>query len=221
LAQRHPVRVIAALLLACLPGPLVCALASPADPDGSVAANFWTTTALNLPLFHLPSFLMGVATAAAFRAAPRSTGRWATPGEILPNLGALCCLVLISGTLPGPLVRDGALAPWFALLVLRLARGQGLLSRVLAWPLLVALGDASYALYIVQEPLWNWFGSLLTWLGHTEQSETWLGFGAFVVLALALSLAIERKWDTLPGLIRGHARPAPRPPALLPGQPLF
>ncbi|HEY0584288.1 MAG TPA: hypothetical protein VGE94_19040, partial [Chloroflexota bacterium] len=147
-------------------------------------------------LFHLPTFLMGVATAAAFRTSPRSTARWATPGEILPTIGALCCLVLISGTLPGPLVRDGALGPWFALVVLRLARGQGMVSRVLGWRLFVALGEASYALYIVQEPLWNWTGAFLEWLGYSGALDTWPGFWAFVIVAVVLSLVIRSWWDT-------------------------
>jgi peptidoglycan/LPS O-acetylase OafA/YrhL len=166
-AQKRPAAVVAALLLACLPGPLICGLLSAADPAG--VSELWQGTALNLPLFHLPSFLMGVATAAAYRASPRSTARWATPGEILPTLGALCCLVLISGTLLGPVVRDGALlAPWFALLVLRLARGRGLVARVLALPAMVMLGEASYALYILQDPLWNWFGVLLAQIGQVD-----------------------------------------------------
>jgi peptidoglycan/LPS O-acetylase OafA/YrhL len=194
LALKRPVAVVAALFLVCIPGPLLCGLAGAGEP--STGADFWRETALNLPLFHLPTFVMGVATAAAFRTSPHSTARWATPGEILPTIGALCCLVLISGTLPGPLVRDGALGPWFALVVLRLARGRGMVSRVLGWPLFVVLGEASYALYIVQEPLWNWWGTFLEWLGYGGALDTWPGFLAFVVTAIVLSLAIRRWWDT-------------------------
>jgi peptidoglycan/LPS O-acetylase OafA/YrhL len=170
-AQRHPRAVVLGLLLASVPGPLAGGLAN---------AEFWTQTALNLPLLHLPSFLVGVATAAVFRASTRPAPRWATLGEVLPTLGALCCLVLISGLLPGPVVRDGVLAPWFALTVLRLARGGGWVARVLGSGWMVSLGEASYALYILQEPLWNWFGE-------------YLGFGAFAIIAVGVALA-ARRW---------------------------
>jgi peptidoglycan/LPS O-acetylase OafA/YrhL len=193
LARRRPLLVVCTLLVCSLPGPLICGVASAQNTGGF--ASVLNDIALNLPLFHLPSFLIGVATAAAFRESPTSSARWATPGELLPNLGALCCLILISGTLPGPLVRDGALAPWFALLTLRLARGQGLVARVLSWPALVVLGDASYALYIIQEPVWNWFGSFLDAIGLPDVSGSWLGFGCFVAVAIVLSLALSRWFE--------------------------
>jgi peptidoglycan/LPS O-acetylase OafA/YrhL len=171
LAHRRPRTVVLGLLLASVPGPLAGGLAN---------SEFWNQTALNLPLLHLPSFLMGVATAAAFRASPHAGSRWRTVGEVLPTVGALCCLVLISGVLPGPLVRNGALAPWFALTVLRLARGGGWVARALGSRWMVSLGEASYALYILQEPLWNWFG---------EQ----IGFMLFAMVAVGASLA-TRRW---------------------------
>ena len=177
LAQRRPRAVVLGLLLASVPGPLAGGLAN---------SEFWNQTALNLPLLHLPSFLMGVATAAAFRASPDGGSRWTTLGEVLPTLGALCCLLLISGVLPGPLVRDGALAPWFALTVLRLARGGGWAARALGSRSMVSLGEASYALYILQEPLWNWFG---------EQ----IGFTLFAMIAVGLSLATRRWLETWAG----------------------
>jgi peptidoglycan/LPS O-acetylase OafA/YrhL len=171
LAQRRPRTVVLGLLLASVPGPLAGGLAN---------AEFWNQTALNLPLLHLPSFLMGVAAAAAFGAFPRAGTRWTTLAEVLPTVGALCCLVLISGVLPGPVVRDGALAPWFALTVLRLARGGGWVARALGSRWMVSLGEASYGLYIFQEPLWNWFG---------EQ----IGFPLFALSAIGLSL-VSRRW---------------------------
>lgn len=185
LASRRPKLVICALFIASLPGPMALGALSEALPGPTGA--FLAQTALNLPLLHLSSFLIGVATVAAFRRAPGPKGRWnATVGEALPTLGGLCCLILVSGTLPGPLVRNGALAPWFALLIFRLAHGRGFVSQVLSWPVFVLLGEASFALYIIQEPLWNWAGPLLVGADDT------LRFAILFGVAIGLSVVIQR-----------------------------
>jgi hypothetical protein len=51
-------------------------------------------------------------------------------------------------------------------------------------------------LYIVQEPLWNWTGAFLEWLGYSGALDTWPGFWAFVIVAVVLSLVIRSWWDT-------------------------
>ena len=129
---------------------------------------------------------MGVAAAAVYRRSPGHTTRFASVREILPCVCGFICLLAITAMLPGPLARTGALGPVFALLILYLARGGGLLSRVLAWPVLIRLGEASYALYILQEPLWNWFG---------EQ----IGFVAFAIIAVGVALAVTRWFEPRAG----------------------
>ena len=50
----------------------------------------------------------------------------------------------------------------------QLARGHGWLARALAVPALLALGEASYALYILQEPVFVWLTALQHGLTPTD-----------------------------------------------------
>ncbi|MFO0582693.1 MAG: acyltransferase [Anaeromyxobacter sp.] len=77
----------------------------------------------------------------------------APPAAAPLALGAVA-LVLATGAAPYLLLHNGLLAPLFALVLLALATGEGWLARALASRPAVALGEASFALYILQEPLW-------------------------------------------------------------------
>ena len=216
LATRRPALVVAGLLLACVPGPLILGLVSAGDQPTSMTADFWYQTALNLPVFHLPSFLIGVATAAAYRAVPRGTARWATPGEIpaqsrragLPGAhlghparatgarrraGALVRAPgAAPGARPGPTVQSARSSR-----AGRPGRGQ-----------LCAVHPPGPSVELVRQHPRLAFpasgsGSGPVALGDADVSTTWLGFGVFVVIALVLSLAIRRWWDRwLPQLAR-------------------
>ena len=62
---------------------------------------------------------------------------------------------LLIPRLPYPVLHNGLLVPLYCLLVVGLARGGGLVGAVLRHPVLVRLGESSYALYILQFPLWH------------------------------------------------------------------
>src|SRR5207237_536668 len=75
-------------------------------------------------------------------------------GALAAGAMAGIAAALIAGpSIPYPLLHNGLLVPLFAALVFGLAQGGGVLGRALASRPLVALGDASYALYILQFPL--------------------------------------------------------------------
>jgi peptidoglycan/LPS O-acetylase OafA/YrhL len=96
------------------------------------------------PVLRLPEFTIGV-----LAARERRTIAWAAWPAALAILAALA----ISASIPYVLLHHGLLDPLFVVLIVALASGGGLLGRVLATPPLVALGEASYALYIVHVPL--------------------------------------------------------------------
>ena len=104
------------------------------------------------PLLRLPEFLMGVLLGRlyilGFRFSPHV-------GKVLSYVSLavvlLCCG--FSPAFPRPLLASGLLAPLFAALIFTLADGEGLLVRSLSLPPLVILGEASYAIYILQIPI--------------------------------------------------------------------
>jgi peptidoglycan/LPS O-acetylase OafA/YrhL len=90
-----------------------------------------------------------IRAAAGTSAAP---GRWACYGQWLSAgvvLGVLACSPIIAQRL----LHNGLLAPAFAVLIYCLARDAGIMGRVLGSRLLVLLGEASFALYILQVPI--------------------------------------------------------------------
>jgi peptidoglycan/LPS O-acetylase OafA/YrhL len=66
------------------------------------------------------------------------------------------CIALGAHPAGKPWLDSGLLAPLFMLLVAALTLGNGPVARLLSSTPLVVLGDASYALYILQEPVLIW-----------------------------------------------------------------
>jgi peptidoglycan/LPS O-acetylase OafA/YrhL len=96
------------------------------------------------PVLRLPEFAIGV-----LAARERRTLAWAAWPAALTILGTLA----ISSSIPYVLLHHGLLDPLFVVSIVALASGGRLLGRVLASAPFVALGEASYALYIVHVPL--------------------------------------------------------------------
>ncbi len=84
-------------------------------------------------------------------------------------------------------IEGGALAPFFALLIWQLASGRGLLQQFLQM-----LGEASYALYILQEPLLDWTTALLKRAAPGLAAHWDALFWAYAALLVALSLVVHR-----------------------------
>ena len=92
-----------------------------------------------------------------------------------------------SQIIPLVLLFNGLLAPLFAVLIYNLARGGGgILHWALSRPVLVLLGEASYALYILQEPLWKWSLSVAATLTGQHTIWTESGFVAIYIGVLVL-----------------------------------
>jgi peptidoglycan/LPS O-acetylase OafA/YrhL len=113
------------------------------------------------PLFHLPSFIFGMALGRIylFGSAPSAAlnKRW--------FLGAVVVLSLLLGcrsTLPSWLLTDAVLVPLYGLVILAGARIEGSLHAALAHPLLVLLGHASYSIYILHIGIAFWW----QWIAH-------------------------------------------------------
>lgn len=159
--RRLIVAAVAAYALALLAPALYLVLrpdgAVPAAPETPVSLGRWLAVVKYNPLIRLPEFVMGVLAGRLFLLEGGGSRPWHArleTGAVLTLVGVL----LASPMIPYPLMHNGLLAPAFAALVYALARGAGPVSRVLSTRVLVRLGAASFALYILHVPLLAWMG---------------------------------------------------------------
>ena len=182
---------IAIVLLAgvALPRLLVFAFLS----RGSWSAP-WMDLVLYSPLARLPEFVLGILLAERFLLEKRAASETDDGGAMtFAALALLAALFASSSDLEGamPLLHTALAAPLFALLVLGLARGGGILGRALAQPTLVTLGAGSYALYILQQPILD---ALLSLRGEplVAPPPSLALLVEYLALMIAVSLAAER-----------------------------
>ena len=159
-------------------------LLSPSEfNDGLVSFN---------PIFHLPTFISGVALGYHF-AARRS----ATNGTLMSGAGLLliCLIAPVSHSLPPLLVHNAVFLPAFGLLLYGLASG-GWPAQLLSKRPMVLLGESSYALYILQFPLLytlmfaNEGGVFYDFIKEGNRQPILSGWVFYVVSALA-SIAVS------------------------------
>lgn len=192
-------------------------------PDGPVAdvtwnEPFWLEALKFHPLARGGEFLAGVALGLLDRRGPLL----ARGGGTAAALAFACAgLLLASGAIPYPLLHNGALVPLFAVGLLGIARGGGAACRVLGSRPLRTLGDASFALYALQEPLWLWARRLAAEPGAAPSAGFVLAYSAIAIaIAAGVSSGLERPARrALRALLSGErpaseaARPAGAPPA--------
>jgi peptidoglycan/LPS O-acetylase OafA/YrhL len=181
-------------------------------PDGAISDWTWREPvfleALKFhPLARAGEFLFGV-----------SLGLLHRRGLALPRFGALAAVaalglaaaVLAWGGAPYPLLHNGLLVPLFGVVVLGLARAGGPLGRTLSSRPAAALGDAAFALYALQEPLWNWARMLHPGArGAPATAQFVLGFAvAATIIAVVVSRVLERPARRALRTVLG-AEPAP------------
>jgi peptidoglycan/LPS O-acetylase OafA/YrhL len=195
-------------------------------PDGAVADLTWNEPRWLLalkfhPLARAGEFLAGVALGLLHR---RGLGL----GRAAPLAGPVALAAVVAALVwngaPYPLLHNGLLVPLFAVLILSVASERGPLARVLGCGPAQALGDAAFAIYVLQEPLYMW-----AHLAVGEQRSLSAAFlvawpACTVAVALMVARLLERPARrALRGLI-APPDPAPVPqgppdagPAPLPG----
>jgi peptidoglycan/LPS O-acetylase OafA/YrhL len=186
-------RLLAAAVAAYALSLLVPGLYLALQPDGAVAATplslgRWLAVVKYNPLVRLPEFVMGVLAGRLFLLEGGAPRRWHARLEVGAAL-ALGVLLMCSVWIPYPLLHNGLLAPVFAALVYALARGTGPLARVLSARVLVRLGAASFALYILHVPLLVWLTRGYRVLGMTPPAQPWY-FVIFAIVGIAVSLLV-------------------------------
>jgi peptidoglycan/LPS O-acetylase OafA/YrhL len=158
-----------------------------------VAAPFgpqvWPGWSLWWPPFHLAAFVLGTCVGLLYlRCAPVLRARLGLSLSVSASL-ALVLVLSASARPPVVLLDDGMLSPIVAALLFGLASGRGPVSWLLSRRPIVLLGEASYALYILQEPLSvAWLSAARALTGSTEVRSNAVAVAAFVAILVAVSI---------------------------------
>jgi peptidoglycan/LPS O-acetylase OafA/YrhL len=186
-------------------------------PDGAVTSltweePFWLATLKFHPLARAGEFLVGV-----------TLGLLHARGVTLARLGGRAAAIALAAAVallawdpfPYVLLHNGILVPLLAIAVIGLARGNGLASRALGSAPMRVLGDASFALYALQEPLWLWARALAAPDATAPASATFVV--GFMACAVAVSVGVSHLLErparrALRTLLGAAPRPAPRAP---------
>jgi peptidoglycan/LPS O-acetylase OafA/YrhL len=166
---------------------------TPPSPD---ARGFWLSVLRYGPFVRLPEFVIGIVLGRlylddGFR---RASDASAALGSVaaLVTIGVVLAL---SPQIPYPLLHNALLAPAFGALIVCLASGRGALAALLGTRLFVALGEASYSLYLIHVPLliiWAKTVGRLTSRVLTSQAGQSASTLLFLTAAVAASLLTHK-----------------------------
>ncbi len=192
ISRQSAKRLVFVALVACaaivIP-PLVFIASRPGGFQAVTVSSYgpWVAFLKFSPLIHLPQFVIGIVTGVAF------IRRGETPGMMgwlsLAIVAVLAVTLAVSHRIPYLLLQGGLLAPLFAVAIYTLAHGRGIVCALLARPLMVRMGEASYALYLLHMTLSWYFTVGLRSIGW-PRIEAWAGLAGFVAIALAISFAV-------------------------------
>lgn len=161
-------------------------------------------TVMYTPLLRLPEFLVGVLLARLFALGwrlPTAAGTLALGGLLFVGL-------VWTPPRPDTLVSNGALTPFFAALILAVVGGRDWLCRPFALSVMVRLGEASFAVYVLH------YGILRAMVPGNGALPLYMGDGAMTLylgVTLAASLltfhAVEQPMRGM--IMRAYARLRP------------
>jgi peptidoglycan/LPS O-acetylase OafA/YrhL len=160
---------------------------------GPATQGTWINLLKYSPLVRLPEFIIGISAGRVFldqagRDWVARHGPWLS--FVLP---AIFVGVIAAGErVPYVLLHDALLAPLFALLVLALAGGTGPVARALGAGAIVALGEASYSLYILHIPVGIWTHKALSLAVGAERAGSDAAAIVKVLVATVASLVCFR-----------------------------
>jgi peptidoglycan/LPS O-acetylase OafA/YrhL len=145
------------------------------------------------PLMHLNSFLIGVGGGLAFRA--NVFHRFGTTGRGgVVAMGALIALfVIIAFDNVGYVLHNGLLAPLFLVLIVGFALDTSWVTRAFSGNLCSALGNMSFALYILQLPVKMMFIIAFSWLGLRGISVWWFPYLVTLLIVSAVAVVFIEK----------------------------
>jgi peptidoglycan/LPS O-acetylase OafA/YrhL len=148
--------------------------------QGSLMDNFIQY----FPLWHLNAFLVGILCAKYILKVRQENkvvlGRW------MYGSGALILVLIVcTDNIIRPYSHNGLLSPLFFLVIAGLAMDQSILTRFLGNKLFLLLGNASYAMYIFQFPMFLLFSAFYPNIGQES-----LHFNMYLLTLILFSVGI-------------------------------
>lgn len=140
------------------------------------------------PLWFLPHFVFGMTLSMGFlnRASRLAKG----VGWIgIPAAIGLVVLFSVRSIVPAWMNSDATLIPLFGAVIIGAAQAKGRIINLLSGRLLVQLGEASYALYILHMPMLFWYQWIAFRFG-LRPLENQSGVILFILISIALSYAV-------------------------------
>jgi peptidoglycan/LPS O-acetylase OafA/YrhL len=139
------------------------------------------------PIFRVPEFVIGVMLARQTAVSSWTSGPFS--GWLL-LFGAIGAAAVISvNQISFHPVQSALLVPFFAMMIVGLANSKNIVTKVMSNSLLVLLGEASFALYLIHMPIWQG----LELEKRPLNSAAYLSFLlAIIGVSIALHLAVER-----------------------------
>lgn len=159
------------------------------------------------PPLRLPEFVLGIVVGHALKSTPN--GARSAAKDTVHELALLAALTLVAWSLGSGLssrltgepladhvfIESSTTSLLFALIVWQLARGDGAVKRLLSRPILLLLGEASYAVYVLQEPVVEWTTAVLKRVAPAAISHWNVVFWAYALLLVGASVLIHKKWE--------------------------
>jgi len=164
------------------------------EPDGPnpnrYTDGFWMRALKFSPPPHVPSFLFGIVLADVDARIARGSRSRIVLGIL--GVGAVYAILYYGDHMPFALMHDGLLMPLFGMAILGLA-GHNLIARFFGfWPF-VAVGQASYCLYILHFNLWEIIhNSHVLEKLHLVSLDPWLSYGLLITAAILTMKFIEK-----------------------------
>jgi len=132
------------------------------------------------PLFHLHEFFIGILTAKWHLSKLDSLPMSRRLKSLSPWMAVVALAMFIAAIYAYPHVpelyfRDGLLLPAYVLAIIGFSSGNRLIDSVFSLPWLVVLGEASYGLYLIHQPLGTYF-TAAGLLAHLWMYPVYLAF---------------------------------------------
>jgi peptidoglycan/LPS O-acetylase OafA/YrhL len=160
------------------------------------------------PILRLPEFVAGCISGQLFLQSRSNPSKMMTTlfeTETRRNTVLIVCLLFVFWRIFSPAYSGSTHAYWladnamkfsifmipFSLIILTLATGKTFLTAMLSWPVLVLLGESSYALYIT-----HWMGQSLIQLKFMGAYKTPTMSLIFIVLSVLLSVFLFKYFET-------------------------
>ena len=158
----------------------------------------WRLYITNNPLLWLPLFVMGICSA-------RFVSGWKRiPSNTANLLATISFAAMILAAVAWPhnwadVFVTGGVAPLLVAVIVCFTSPPGWIAKTIGGPSLNRLGEASYAMYILQAPLWHYWQEITNSLrGAPVQANpvAWWQFAAFVPLLILISVGVVRYIET-------------------------